>query len=577
MESQYARKLRSGREYDPLFPRPSGKDREVKREASVGDTVHFIKDKAPENVWQTKAVARLLKGRNLQDTCRNVWNFVYQHIEYQKDEEGIEQVRSPRRVWWERKGDCDCYTSFISSVLLAMEPPIAHKYRITKYDKEDPSEIRWQHIYPVVPKSGRLDKKLKRRGDYIVLDCVKDAFDAEQPYYEKQDFDCKMKLNYLDGLEEEGIHGAESEYAIPPNVDARDLAALYDEEALGKAGWVKKAVSNVRKGIGKGMRFINRVGNPATILLRNGLLLAMKINFFKVAGKLRYAYLSDAQAKANGMNMDAFHKLKKVLEKAEKIYQGAGGKKDKLKAAILKGKGNHDHKVPLSGLAGIDDVYADREEYNIIHTDSVDGLGALGDPGTGALLVAATAAITAIGTALKSVKGLFSKGSKDAKEFNADGTSSGSKLDTTVDSASSTVAVSASTENPTEQRSASADASTEALVPVVLSASRSGTEETSVITKPKLLTTGTIETTPVQQEKKSLMKDPIGWVKENPAKAALGVLGVMGIAYVGYTALTGSRKSRGGLSGLEPTRRKKKGKTKKSAYRKSKLKAIKIL
>ncbi len=615
MESEFARRLRSGREYDHLFPRPGGKGHEIKRQASVGDTVHFIKEKAPKNIWQTKAIARLLKGKNLHDTCRNVWNFVYQHIQYQKDEEGIEQVRSPRRVWWERKGDCDCFTSFISSVLLSMEPPIPHSYRITKYDKPDPSEIRWQHIYPVVPRNGRLDRKLERREDYIVLDCVKDAFNSEQPYYEKQDFECEMKLEYLDGIEGEGMEGAEVEYAIPPNVDAMDLAALYDEEQLGKAGFLKKAVKKVggavkkagkavKKTVGKGLRFINRVANPATMLLRNGFLLAMKTNFLKLAEKLRYAYISEAEAVKRGMNINIFRKLKKVLEKAEKIYHGAGGKADKLKLAILKGKGNRDKKVSLAGLDGLDDLYADEQEYNIIHTNSVNGLGELGEPATAATIAAATAVLTALGAALKSVKGLFPKGSKEAKEFDGGesggGGSSASEGEgnviETVSSAIQNASASAASFLP-DQVDTGSQEFTEPIIQesvnTTAAESQPQTRELRQIIPPKdtSVTTVNRQSTPVtaqtqtptdtpavEEEKKSLMKDPMGWMKENPGKTALGVLGIAGLVYVGVQAMSGKKKG-GGLSGFDsPVRRKKrKTKRKKTTYRKSKIKAIKIL
>jgi hypothetical protein len=608
MESQYARRLKSGKEFDHLFPRPAGKDHEIIRQANVGDTVHFIQDKAPENVWQTKAIARLLKGRTIDDTCRNVWNFVYQHIQYQKDKDGVEQVRSPRRVWWERKGDCDCFTSFISSVLFAMEPPIPHKYRITKYDKEDPSEIRWQHIYPIVPRNGRLGREFGRRSEYIVLDCVKDAFDTEQPYYEKQDFDCKMRLDYLDGLENEGMEGTEVEYVIPPNVDAMDLAALYDEEQLGKAGFLKKvakkvggAVKKVGKAIGKGIRFINRVANPATILLRNGFLLAMKTNFLRIAGKLRYAYLSEAQAQAKGMNMGAFKKLKGVLEKAEKIYTGAGGKKENLKQAVLKGKGNHDKKVPLSGLEGFDGVYADEQEYNIIHTNSINGLGDLGEPATAATLAAAMAALTAIGTALKSIKGIFPKGSKEAKEFDSDGSAQGgagamSQTSGAVQDVVSSVTSLLPAQNDSEPEShdLSQDESqmnTSTPDPIIVESAPPPKENRQItpppttdvsVVKQEIVSTPTSAETPaVEEEKKSLMKDPIGWVKENPGKAALGALGIAGLVYVGIKAMSGKKKGGGGsgLSGFSPTVRKKKRKVKrkKTTQKKSKIKAIKIL
>ncbi|HVD99536.1 MAG TPA: hypothetical protein VNB90_15110 [Cytophagaceae bacterium] len=610
MESQYARKLRSGKEYDYLFPRPGGKDHEINRNANVDNTVHFIQEQAPKNTWQTKAVARLLQRRTLEDTCRNVWNFVYQHIQYQKDKDGVEQVRSPRRVWWERKGDCDCYTSFISSVLLAMEPPIPHKYRITKYDKEDPSEIRWQHIYPIVPRNGKLNGALDRRSDYIVLDCVKDAYDDEQPYYEKKDFNC-MRLDYLDGLGEEEMEGTEVEYVVPPNVDAMDLAAISDEEQLGKAGFLKKAVKKVggavkkvKKAVGKGIRFINRVANPATILLRNGFLLAMKENLFGIAKKLRFAYLTDAQAQAKGMYMAAFGKLKKVLEKAEKIYTGAGGKKENLRLAILKGKGNHDKKVSLAGLEGFGEVYADQQEYNIIHTGSINGLGDLGEPATAATVAAATAALTAIGTALKSIKGLFPKGSTEAKEFEDAGGASGgggaggSADMNTIDSATSAAEavlnnssssdssgsvqtnITSQQQDQPDQSSVEQDTSTN--VPVVTTTPSADQKQviqpatTPVTTTPE--NTIPTETTSPAEEKKRLMKDPIGWAKENPGKAALGVLSIAGLIYVGVKAMSGAKKG-GGLSGINspPAKKKRKGKRKKTTYPKSKIKAIKIL
>ena len=77
------------------------------------------------------------------------------------------------------------------------------------------------------------------------------------------------------------------------------------------------------------------------------------------------------------------------------------------------------------------------------------------------------------------------------------------------------------------------------------------------------------------------MKDPIGWVKENPGKAALGALGIAGLVYVGIKAMSGKKKGGGGsgLSGFSPTVRKKKRKIKrkKTTQRKRKIKAIKIL
>lgn len=328
MESKQKRKIKSGREFDQLFPPPSKQDVTIKQTGDVEDTLKLIRKTVPTSRWQTQAIAEKLRGKTLEETCSNIWHFVYDHIQYKRDKDGVEQVRSPRRTWWERETgvDCDCYTEFISSILLNFNIP--HKARITKYPKRFPEVPRWQHIYPIVPKDGNIDRDFTDRDSYIVLDCVKDEFDNEQPFLERKDYD--MRLDYLDGVEEEESGDSESfddpyelmgtEYPEPDSVDFADLAAIYDEEELGSifkkigkavskvaktvakpvakvvvkpvakvakavAKPVGKVVKKVADKVGDGIRLINRFANPATILLRNGFLLAMKINLFNVAGK----------------------------------------------------------------------------------------------------------------------------------------------------------------------------------------------------------------------------------------------------------------------------------------------------
>ena len=416
----------------------------------------------PKTLWQTQEIAGKLQGRTLEETCSNIWHFVYGHIQYKRDKDGVEQVRSPRRTWWERVTgvDCDCYTEFISSILLNLNIP--HKARITKYPKRYPEVPRWQHIYPIVPKDGNLNRDFSDRDSYIVLDCVKDEFDSEQSFLERKDYN--MRLDYLDGVEDEGSEIEEStdpyelmgtdEYPEPDSVDFADLAAIYDDEELGSifkkigkavskaaktvakpvakvvvkpvakvakavAKPVGKVVKKVADKVGDGIRLINRFANPATILLRNGFLLAMKINLFNVAGKLRYGYLSDAQAQERNMNMDAVNKVRKVKDRAETIYWQAGGKRENLKKAILNGKGNKKNKVVLSGLFGLSDEYADIEEYQIIHSDP-DDLHGLGELASGTALAAATSAVGAIAAALKQIKGLFNHGGAEEEAFQSE-------------------------------------------------------------------------------------------------------------------------------------------------------------
>jgi hypothetical protein len=462
MKSNGKRRIRSGEEFDHLIPKATGKDHRVKGYADVEDTLKLIKRTVPETLWQTKAIAKVLRGKNLKDTCANIWHFVYEHVQYKKDEDGVEQIRSPRRTWRERFTgvDCDCYTEFISSILSNLGIP--HVLRITKYPQEPGIIPSWQHIYPIVPVTGRLDGTLSGRGEYIVMDCVKDDFNDEQPFIEHKDYD--MKLDYLDGIGDEDSSYEESENALeillrdsrePENVDIADIESVYDTEEMGsifsKIGKAVKKVADVQKKIvkktidinkaivkktivaptkkalevaKKGVHFINRFTNPGTILLRNGFLLAVKVNLFNIGGRLRYAYLSDEEARKRDMNPEALAKVRKIKDKAEKIYYDAGGMKSNFKKAVLKGRGNKKHNpVPLNGLGGFDeDIYADEQEYAVLYGfygTSLNGDG-LGEIAAGASIAAAMAAVGAVAGALKQVKGLFNKGGSEEKSFQSE-------------------------------------------------------------------------------------------------------------------------------------------------------------
>jgi hypothetical protein len=442
MEAELKRRIKSGKEFDHLFPPPTKNDIVVKKSAELADTIKLFRKALPQTLWQTEKIARVLKGRTLEETCSNVWHFVYEHIQYKRDEDGVEQVRSPRRAWWDRKTgvDCDCYTMFILSILRCLN--INALARVTKYPKKFPLVPRWQHVYPIVPKPGHEEDYLEDRDFYIVIDCVKDDYNDEQPYLEAIDYD--MRLDYLDGIEDEREQDDTIDFVEPDSVDLADLASIYDDEEMGnifkKVGSaVKKVASNVKDSvkvvakevkqtaqkvgdkIGDGVRFLNRYLNPATILLRNGFLLAMKINLLNVAGRLRYAYMTDAQAQAKGINLNELKKLRAVKDRAETVYWQAGGKKENLKKGILSGKGNKDKKVPLSGFEGLDgqdNVYADYDEYRIIH--GPDDLEGLGEIASGTAIAAATSAVAAIAAALKQVKGLFNKGGAEEQAFQSE-------------------------------------------------------------------------------------------------------------------------------------------------------------
>jgi hypothetical protein len=391
MEALKKRNIQDGGDYENLFPPAALKDETVKKGATVSDTVKFIPKVVERTLGQTEKIAQRLKGNTLVQTCKNIWHFVYNHIAYSKDKDGVEQIRAPARSWHDRKKgvDCDCYTVFISSILTNLGIP--HILRIAKYKKP-----YFQHIYPIVPKSD---------GSYITIDCVTDYFNYEEPYKEIQD--TKMDLEYLSGTDEQDGFGQHDE----------DLGKL--KLKLKKLKLPKIKLGKILK---NGLHAINRI-NPATLLLRTGVLASMKLNIFKVAQRLKYSYLTEEQAKKKGINLDKYHHLVKVREKIDKILYGAGGKPENMKKAILTGKGNKHHEV--SGLGYIYDDYLNGMDENtplsellgdIYHSEleGLEGLGELGEPATAASLSASSSVLALLAGLLKKIGNIFEK--KDAPE-----------------------------------------------------------------------------------------------------------------------------------------------------------------
>ena len=442
MEARKQRTIKDGMQYDHLFPKANVDTNTVMKNAGVGDTVAFIPKVVNKTLDHTKGIASVLKGGNDYETCRNIWHFVYNHIAYRKDKDGYEQIRSPARSWHDRKAgvDCDCYSTFISSILTNLG--IKHKLRITKYHRD-----YFQHIYPVA------ELQNKRQ---VVIDCVTDKFDYQVPYSEKKDY--SMDLQYLNGLDgysdgyTDGTDGME------------ELGKLFKKKANGggkkkKGGFFKKIGQGIKKAakkvnLKKVLNVVNKF-NPATVALRNGVLASMKLNIGNVGKRLRWSYITPEQAKAKKMDMGKWNKLVEARKKLEKIFYGAGGKPENMKKAILNGKGNKNHEV--HGLDGFGALYDHRtgrfhrsmsanqkmhrfhpmhpnHPVNRLHKhmplrtvignemfhdeNPVGELGELGEPITAATIAAASGVIAAIASTLKKIGDIFGGKGKGSEDFN---------------------------------------------------------------------------------------------------------------------------------------------------------------
>ena len=182
MVASRARTLRPGLEYNGYFPTPNYTNPVLSVSAENEDTLErYIPEVVHRYKSDTERISLVLKQRTLEETCKAIWHFVYNHIQYKLDEPHEEQIRRPARTWADRQSgvDCDCYTVFISTILLNLG--IRHSIRMTAYNKNR----GFQHVYIVVPKSPKSD--LSKRSEYVVLDCVMDAYNTEKPFSQKKE------------------------------------------------------------------------------------------------------------------------------------------------------------------------------------------------------------------------------------------------------------------------------------------------------------------------------------------------------------------------------------------------------
>jgi len=146
------------------------------------------------------------------------------------------------------------------------------------------------------------------------------------------------RLNVMEGLSgaPEGHEDIELFYGL-------NSAGTYD--ILGKAKKQRKFFTKVKeaaKKVGKGIKKVAKAlvrYNPLTASIRAAVLLALKVNLFKAASKLKWGYLTESEARAHGFEMTEWQKVKDRLQRAEKLFVDTlQGKAENFKRAILNGR-----------------------------------------------------------------------------------------------------------------------------------------------------------------------------------------------------------------------------------------------
>lgn len=151
----------------------------VKRNATNSELQRAIEAAIPQATKQAAAFASRYKGKTEEETCKKIFDYLKNNINYKVDGED-QQVRLPSGLMRTAQGDCKSYSVFTSAVLNNLGIP--HKLVYASYDPKDPTP---SHIYVVTDKG-------------CIIDAVYGKFNAEKKAtYKKYK---PMNISYIAGV-----------------------------------------------------------------------------------------------------------------------------------------------------------------------------------------------------------------------------------------------------------------------------------------------------------------------------------------------------------------------------------------
>jgi len=198
------RKVRPSSELGRLvnFGNLKNTDPIVIKDGDVPATVEYMKTIVREHHTEVSKIADKLYDEKLSRFLKNIFDFVMTYVKYEKDSAFKEQLRTPLRTLSDQRGDCDCMSILIGSILYNKKIPFC--FRVTKYSETSD----FSHVYVVVPRDRSMNTG--RNGSYYVVDPVIREFDKEKEFVAFRDFVVDPRLNGLDGLPIQMLNGTTS-------------------------------------------------------------------------------------------------------------------------------------------------------------------------------------------------------------------------------------------------------------------------------------------------------------------------------------------------------------------------------
>lgn len=159
----------------------------INSDGITSDIMTAIKTVFEQSKSDTKDLARYLTGVHIMETLRNVYNFVFENIEYRLDPPGEQWIKTPSRTWSDKFADCKGISIFIASLLTNMGIP--NKFRFAAYQEGSKTPT---HVY-VVANVGKNE---------VIVDPVYKKFNKEKPYTYKTEIENMPKIIAMAGTGE---------------------------------------------------------------------------------------------------------------------------------------------------------------------------------------------------------------------------------------------------------------------------------------------------------------------------------------------------------------------------------------
>ena len=141
------------------------------------DIITTLENSFEKAVAQTKDFAEQFRGRNILESCENVWNYLKNNVLYVADSVEHQKIILPARLIERAEknigADCKSFSLFAASILANLYPGAKICFRYVSFrSSKTPT-----HVYCVV----------KTNKGIIIVDAVWHSFNSQKDYTHKID------------------------------------------------------------------------------------------------------------------------------------------------------------------------------------------------------------------------------------------------------------------------------------------------------------------------------------------------------------------------------------------------------